>query len=256
MSTTAPSLTRRSADLAVRVEQSAPAPASDERCRARRYPFSRWYLRPAADRLAALLVSTPVRPVHLTGCGLLTAVAAGVVLGAWPDLGPLAGLLVLGTWFFDRADGLLARRQGTVSAWGAWLDANVDELVDVGLHVAVAATVAHSVAADWPWLLVIAFLAGKYLFMYGLNAEEDARENNATGPDDDRRPEETMGATTQCWLRTAWHLPGNADVRIHLLAAALMTGCLATELVLVAVYYNLRWTARYLLVARRLGGAR
>jgi hypothetical protein len=51
-------------------------------------------------------------------------------------------------------------------------------------------------------------------------------------------------------------LPGNADVRVHLLVLALATGYLGVELALVAVYYNLRWLVRYALVARRLGGVR
>ena len=57
-------------------------------------------------------------------------------------------------------------------------------------------------------------------------------------------------------LRTLYHLPGNADVRIHLLLVALCTGWLTAELALVALYYNLRWIVRYALVARRLGGVR
>ncbi|MFH1922574.1 MAG: hypothetical protein ABIP48_22150, partial [Planctomycetota bacterium] len=55
-------------------------------------------------------------------------------------------------------------------------------------------------------------------------------------------------------LRAAYHLPGNADVRVHLLAVALAGGWLLEELCVVAAYYNLRWIARYVLVARRLGG--
>jgi hypothetical protein len=57
-------------------------------------------------------------------------------------------------------------------------------------------------------------------------------------------------------LRTLWHLPGNADIRLHLLILALLSGWLTVELAVVAVYYNLRWIASYLLVARRLGGER
>jgi hypothetical protein len=57
-------------------------------------------------------------------------------------------------------------------------------------------------------------------------------------------------------LRTLWHLPGNADVRLHLLIVALLGGWLTSELAVVAAYYNLRWIAGYLLVARRLGGER
>jgi len=238
---------------------------ASERQRARRYPVARWYLRPAAEWLAGLLAPTRVRPVHLTVCGLIAAAVAAAVILRLPEAMPLAAALVLVYWFFDRADGLLARRQQTATPWGAWLDGNVDELVDLGLHVAVAAALAWQTAAAWPWGLLIAFLAGKYLLMYGLTLE-DAQGRGVRGQgsgvrvQDSGVREDTGG--TDIWpeagslLRRIYHLPGNADVRIHLLAAALMSGWLAAELVLVAVYYNLRWMVRYALVARRLGGVR
>jgi len=262
----------------------APAEAADARRRAGRHPISRWYIGPLADRLAAALTPTRVRPVHLTLCGLAVgAIAAAVLVGA-PQLAPVAGLLVLVAWLFDRADGSLARRQGTVSAWGAWLDANVDELLDVGLHAALAAAAASQTASRLPWLLLGAFLAGKYLFVYGMATEEQvsrqlhgisgeagwlgssgASAQNATtggrlrlttslppGPGGSLR----STPATRRLVRAAYHLPGNADVRVHLLAAALMTGWLSAELAVVAGYYNLRWIVRYVLVARRLGGRR
>lgn len=241
MNTAATNLTARTLPVAGASPDDAP------RRRARRYPISRWYLLPAAGRLAAALAPTRVRPVHLTFCGLLAAAAAAAVLAWRPQAIPLAAALMLTYWFFDRADGLLARRQQTVSAWGAWLDGNVDELVDVVLHVATAAVVASQVAASWPWLLLIAFLAGKYLLMYGLALEEHARKQPAAVP---------AAAKRSGLLCRAYHLPGNADVRVHLLVLALATGYLAAELALVAVYYNLRWIVRYVLVARRLGGVR
>jgi len=217
-----------------------------ESSRAGRYPISRWYLRPAADRLAAVLAPTRIRPVHVTFCGLLAATAAGVLL--WrPEWMPAAAALVLLYWFFDRCDGLLARRQNAVTPFGAWLDANVDELVDIGLHVVVAAVAARGVAAPWPWFLLIGFVAGKHLLMYGLTSEE------ANGPPQ-RVPPPPSARLLPRFLRRIYHLPANADVRLHLLVLALATGYLAAELALVAVYYNLRWPVRYLLVARRLGG--
>ena len=211
-----------------------------EKWRARNYPISRWYLRPAAAGFAARLASTRIRPNHLTLLGLLLAATAGVVLVAWPSLGPLAAALVLAAWFCDRTDGLLARRQGSGSAWGAWLDGNVDELVDVGLHVAVATAAATQVA----WLLLVAFLAGKYLFIHGLATETPHLTGGAAGAAEVRRH----------WCVSIYHLPGNADVRLHLLVIALMCGWWTAELAVVACYYNLRWIARYWLVARRLGG--
>jgi len=253
---------------------------SEERRRAAAHPISRWYLRPLAAQLAALLAPTRVRPVWLTVCGLTAAAAAAAVLVWRPDWMLLAAVLVLVYWFFDRADGLLARRQGTVSAFGAWLDANVDELVDVGLHVAVAAVAASQVAAQWPWFLLIAFLGGKYLLMYGLTVEESQAQiaEKTKGPTlhaggrglklhstcetrstDTEPPHAVRGLLRSdpqtTLLQKLYHLPGNADVRIHLLVAALATGWLTPELAIVAIYYNVRWMARYGLVARRLGGS-
>jgi len=226
--------------------------AATELRRAAGYPIARWYLRPAAGWLAAKLTRTPVRPVHLTLLGLASALAAMAVLICQAQPVPLAPALVLLYWFFDRADGQLARRQRTVSALGAWLDANVDELADVGLHAAVAAVLGHQTGAAWPWWVLAAMLSGKYLFMYGLAMEEHVRSPHhdaASGPAAAPPPWTTHA------LGRLYHFPGNADVRIHLLAVALFTDCLAAELVFVAAYYNFRWIARYALVARRLGGA-
>jgi phosphatidylglycerophosphate synthase len=185
-------------------------------------------------------------------CGLvLGSLAAGVLLSR-PELAPVSAALVLGAWFFDRADGALARRQNTVSPWGAWLDANVDELLDVGLHVAIAAAAASRTASSMPWLLLIGFVGGKYLFMHGL-ATEQRMGGEGLVPSDEAATTEPASPLARL-LRAVYHLPGNADVRVHLLAAALATGWFSVELWIVAVYYNLRWLARYALVARRLGG--
>jgi phosphatidylglycerophosphate synthase len=179
---------------------------------------------------------------------LLAATVAAAVLVLRPDAAPVAAAMVLAAWFFDRADGLLARRQQTASAWGAWLDANVDELVDVALQIAVAAAAATLTGSALPWALLIAFLVGKYLLVCGLALEEKDREGRERSCDSDDGP------ASGRWLRRAYHLPGNADVRVHLLVLALVTGWLTAELALVAAYYNLRWIVRYVLVFRRLGG--
>lgn len=224
--------------------QLAEQHAHEERRRAKHYPLSRWYVRPLAGQLAECLAYSPVRPWHLTVCGLLAAVAAVGLLLAWPGASPWAAALVLLAWFFDRADGQLARRQQRASPHGAWLDANVDELVDLGLHVAMAAAAAWSSGSTWPWALLVAFLFGKYLLMYGLAVDDPPAAAVA-------RDRAGLGARGERWLRAIYHLPGSADVRVHLLALGLLTGWLTTELALVACYYNVRWLVRYVLVARR-----
>lgn len=247
MTTTANHTTTHNPTPVARRQPSAPR---DEARRARRYPISRWWLRPAAGRLAAMLAPTRVRPVHLTVSGFLFGCAAAAVVAWRPEWSPLAAVLVLVAWFFDRADGQLARRQNTVSRWGAWLDANVDETLDIALHVALAAAAASQTASPLPWFLLVAFLAGKHLFMYGLGVEEHVAGKEHVAVQDAGQASTPAGR-----LRTLYHLPGNADVRVHLLAAVLVTGWFFLELFFVAAYYNLRWIARYVLLARRLGGS-
>jgi phosphatidylglycerophosphate synthase len=224
--------------------------AAEEARRDARYPLSRWYLRPAAGWLAAVLAPTAVRPNGLSAAGLLAAATAAGLLVWRPELSPWVALLVLVAWFCDRCDGRLARLQGTASRLGAWIDANLDELEDLGLHVAVAAAASAQWNAAWPWGLLVGFLAGKYLLMYGLAAERDL----AGGPA--HAAPVAASAMPRGWLAWAYHLPGNADVRVHLLVVCLACGWLVAELALVAAYYNFRWMARYALVARRWGGRR
>lgn len=223
---------------------------ADESSRAAKYPLSRWWLRPTATWLVGHISQTSIHPWHVTLVGLLLAVAAGALLLAGGAGSIAAASLILAAWFCDRVDGPLARRLGIASPRGAWLDANIDELVDLGLHAAVAAALAGQVETDWPWMLLAAFLVGKYLFMYGLHVEAEVateatcRETVATTT--------VRGTMFTRRLRQVYHAPANADVRIHLLAVAVAANCLTAALAFAAVYYNLRWIARYVLVCRRL----
>ncbi len=222
-----------------------------EQRRAQAYPISRWYVRPFAGLVARCFQHTSLRSDHVTWLGVLAACAAiGLMLQGWMWGAGAAAMLA---WFFDRLDGQLARLQHRASAWGAWLDGNLDELVDVAWHIAAAAVLAARTPLDTtppditPWLLVIAFLGGKYLFAYGLSQEREltSQEPSVAGDSADS----TSKPNRLAWL---YHLPANADVRLHLFVVALLTNLLWWELLGVACYYNARWLLRYGLVARRL----
>lgn len=225
-----------------------------EQRRALNYPLSRWYLRPAAGWFAAALARRGVSPHWLTAGNLLCALTAAAILVGQPQAAALAALMVLGAWFCDRTDGQLARCRAAATPLGAWLDANVDELTDLVLHTAVAAAAAAGSGSVWPWRLLVAFLMGKYLLMYGLMTEESREPKAESGIESPAAARRSVFGVPL--LQRLYHLPGNADIRVHVLVAALLTGWLTAELACVAVYYNLRWIARYVLVARRLGGAR
>jgi len=225
-----------------------------------RHPLSRWYVCPLAEAAARRLAPTSVRPWHVSWLGLGWAVVAVLLLVARVELAPAAALAIWLSWFCDRVDGALARAQGTTSGWGAWLDANLDELVDIGLYAALAAAIPTE--ATWPWWLLAAFVAGKHLFFYGLHAEAElAATHLAHGRE--RGSAASVGCRTSqgpraCgppkrWqlARKLYHLPGNADLRVHGLLLALCLGWLWAPLLAMAAYFNMRWLARYVLVARR-----
>ena len=220
-----------------------------------RHPISRWYLIPLARIVVAGLALSPltrsrIRPSHITLAGFGFAVTGVGVLLWRPDGGAIAAVFVLTAWFCDRMDGMLARLQMASSAWGGWLDSNVDELVDVAMQTAVAVAAVRLTGSQWPGLLLVAFLAGKYLFMFGLSSEE--KKDRVQTSDESR----SVGGSRGGWLRRLYHLPADADFRVHFLVVALLFGWLTAELAVVAVYYNLRWMVRYPLVVRRLGGWR
>jgi phosphatidylglycerophosphate synthase len=72
---------------------------------------------------------------------LLTLVGTLVSLGAAVAFafGHLraAGILVLAGGFFDLVDGVVARRQGTTTTFGAFLDSTLDRLVDMAVLVGI-----------------------------------------------------------------------------------------------------------------------
>ncbi len=224
-------------------------PVDDEVCLDRNYPLARWWLRPLAARAAQRLAPTAVRPNHVTLLGALLAGTAATAVGCWPTHGGIAAVLVLAYWFCDRTDGLLARRQRSTSAAGAWLDANVDEAVDVGLHAAAAWSLAAQSQAAWPVWLWAGLVSGKYLLMYGLHAEEAFTPTASVGGGG-RLPSPSGRAISA--LRDVYHLPANADVRVHALALALAGNGMAFELAFFAAYYHARWIVRYGLVGWRL----
>lgn len=220
---------------------------AEESRRASRYPAARWYLRPLCERVALALQHSNVAPWQITCAGLAFAVAAAAKMLVEGAAGPAVALLILVAYFFDRLDGPLARLKKCASPFGAWLDANVDEAVDLGLHACTAAVAAWQWNSSWPWTFLVGFLIGKYLLMYGLHVQSDAPTQDVSSVRHNPRP--------SGWLQRLYHLPANSDVRMHLLIVAVATGLLVEELAAVACYYNLRWPVRYILVAKRMSGA-
>jgi len=219
--------------------------------RPERHPVSRYYVCPLADRIAGWLANTAIRPSHVTIAGAgLGVCACGLLLGGAGEsisLRLLATAAIWLAWLCDRVDGALARATGNVSRWGAWLDANLDELLELAIYASLALVVAaQGSPAIWIW--AYAFIAGKYLFAHGVDQE---KWQPSFEPAKSAAPVSGEPVGFARWL---YHLPGNADVRLHVLLVSVMAGWFWLPIVSAAIYFQLRWLVRYPLVVRRLRG--
>ncbi len=91
--------------------------------------WSKPFLAPIADFLARLRVP----PNVVTICAFLGCVAVGVALGlGYPRL---AGVLLILFGPLDAVDGLLARRSGQQTKFGAFLDSTLDRFSEIAIFV-------------------------------------------------------------------------------------------------------------------------
>lgn len=109
------------------------------------------------QRLFPLLFRYPIHPNWLSLLGVLISLGAGL---AFAEGALRAGaLLILLGGFFDLVDGVVARHQGTASAFGAFLDSSLDRVADMAILLGM---LMHYADADRPalaWLAAFALLA-------------------------------------------------------------------------------------------------
>ena len=223
-------------------------------------PLGRFWAFSLAERLAATLEATGVRPNHLTiaAAALMLTASAIVAFGGPGYLPSIATALALAAALvLDTADGRLARLQGTSSAFGRWLDHVLDELADVALHAAIAWSVFQS-SRQPHWLAIgMLYLAGKYVFVIqsltGLAFEFEGEKKweckaksegeAALEPDAGRARPERRPALLSALARAPRKLVaavGHADLRWHLWIALALLGRLDLALAVYAVYFPLR----------------
>jgi hypothetical protein len=218
------------------------AGAEAELVRRRSYqPIGRFWSVGLSGLLVRALAPTRVRPHALTvGSFLLMLVASGLAATGrldpafrWSTAAALAIALVL-----DGTDGRLARRQGTASALGRWLDTTLDETGEMLLHASIA--FAAFARTGWAgWLAVgMAYAMGKYLFTVSNDewdravAGKDRNAGLARVPlDAEPRP------TSLAWWGRKL---GHSDIRWHLWIVAAALGRLEWALALYAAYFPTR----------------
>ena len=126
-----------------------------------------WLFRPLAHPLVLLLARLRVSPPLVVIAAGAAGVAAAVELGRGSLL--VAALLVQLKTLLDNADGQLARLTARTSAFGRYLDSEVDLLVNAGLFAALGWTTGR------PAVAVAGFLALTSVLSLNFNVERLAR---------------------------------------------------------------------------------
>ena len=101
-----------------------------------------------------------IKPNHLTMIGLLVTLVAAVflALGLWIA----AGIAIIVAGLFDLLDGAVARSQGRVTAFGAFLDSVIDRYSDFALFIGIFF---HYSSTGQPYLMLLACLAATGSFL-------------------------------------------------------------------------------------------
>ena len=108
-------------------------------------------------RLFPFLFRRAVNPNLLSLVGVIVSLAGALAFAQ----GALrwGAVLVLAGGFFDLVDGVVARHQQRVSAFGAFLDSTLDRLVDMGLLLGILMHYAQQGALGLAWLAGVALVA-------------------------------------------------------------------------------------------------
>ncbi len=109
------------------------------------------------QRIFPFLFRRPLNPNLLSVLGLFSSLAGA---GAWATGAFREGLvLVLLGGFFDLVDGVVARHNGTASAFGAFLDSTLDRVVDGALMLALTLHYARLNDFAMAWVAGIGLVA-------------------------------------------------------------------------------------------------
>ena len=139
------------------------------------------WLHKVVRSLVRPLASTPVRPNHLTTARLLSGVAAAACYATGEGLYAILGsaCFVL-SMLLDRADGELARLQGSSSRWGHLYDLITDAICNALVLIGIGFGLREGPLGDWAIAMgVVAGLAVMYVLWLMVQLEEQAGQGSA-----------------------------------------------------------------------------
>ena len=202
----------------------------------------RYIYRPAARKLATLLIPTPVTPNMITLVSLLL-IPLAATFTIFENLGSAvtAAIVVQVIWMLDLVDGYLARLKSTRSNFGYWFDTMVDTSFDATM--AVAFTIGAIVATGD---MIYAIFGGIWLVGYTAT-HSDSLIRTAAGTSNCvpirapiRPPLMEKAGATLTWYtasRIRWAL-GQPDVLVTVFTIGLLLQAESAVVILFATYYT------------------
>jgi phosphatidylglycerophosphate synthase len=174
----------------------APVAAAPRWRRSRPEILVELFFRPVASVVVRLLLPLRVPPPAVVVANAIAGLAA-VYLVLEDELVGAALLLQLKT-LLDNADGQLARRSGRTSAFGRYLDTEVDLLVNIALFAAIG-----HVTGQWT-LAAVAFAALTLVLSVDFN--EDVMYRRVHGESVVTQPSTADEARPSCWLAAVYRV--------------------------------------------------
>jgi phosphatidylglycerophosphate synthase len=207
-------------------------------------PIGKYTVRPAAMLLARILAKTAITPNQITAAGLVTGIisAALITFGQKYTIAA-GGIVILLFWMLDMTDGQVGRLKNMCSDFGAWFDANTDQIVENLLYISISVG-GYLHTNNTIYLLIGIFIfSGKFMYFQILLSRQSllAKSNGKYGPalvESVKRDKHNLFISTFLF----WC---NYDVRIHFLSLCALINRLEYALIFYAVYFNFRWMMAY-----------
>jgi phosphatidylglycerophosphate synthase len=216
-------------------------------------PVGRYTVQPIARKLADILARTAVTPNQITATGLACGVLSAAMLTSSDKyIIATGGIFTLLFWILDITDGQVARLNNMCSDFGAWFDANVDQIVENLLYLSISiAGYLHTRNVIYLIAGIVIFF-GKYMYFHvWLSRQNYLTKSNehfaqVMAENIKNNKKNLFVAVFLFWC--------NFDVRIHLLSFCALINRPEYALIFYAVYFNLRWASAisYIIYKRKI----
>ena len=218
-----------------------------------------------AERLAMLLVKTKITANQITIANFVIFAPIIIFLliqgKYWFNIIALGAIIVSCT--IDNCDGVVARLKGLQSNFGAWLDASLDKVFQMGVFMAICIGVVYATKQDVWFIVGLLLLFGQAMADYMGNLYEKKLNFDPYYGSADF----TEKLKNERHINLLDHFLGNVIVPVNLIYQFLFTaryvltltillGRLDIFMIFFTVMINIRWITMYLLYLAHLSNCK